>query len=1027
MKRKIEGLRWLLGTLCLLLTAQVLVAQSQIRVTGKVIDSKDKSPLRGATIAFQDGKKVVVANQEGAFEMTVPDGSYLKVTMIGYDPNVVKATTNMIISMTASAETLGDVVVMGYGTQKKELLTASVGIIKFDEVKRNIPTQQLGNLLAGQVAGVSVSTPRGIPGSDPGISVRQKSSWNTQNVLYVIDGRIADGGEFNRLSPNEVDNITVLKDAASTAVYGSRAAAGVIVVTTRRGKSGKASIEYSYQTGFDRRGRNSDLMNAVQYFEYQNRISPNKYSQNVIDKFKTINDGWGYDQLSAVWNDPSTTTHNLSITGGSDKVQYFIGGSMSKEQLFLKNMNWQNYSVRANVKAQIATGLTAEALLSLNNNIQKFPSADGWDDIYGKLRIWQAYQPVWTTDGNPIDYGWIQNVGAEVRGDNGYKNVSAVRPVANLRLNYQIPGIKGLSVAGQYSKSFFNQRQRSFVKQYNMWVMKTTDQYLISTDPNDFVSFKKSYHTNSLSERYDWSTNYQLNLQLSYENTFKDVHHVKAWLIYERTGADGSWMQGTRERFPVYVSDQWRFTSGDRADSYINGSTQQPTGRKSYIGQLFYDYNSKYLATFAYRYDGSMQFAPDMRWGFFPSGSLGWIVSKENFFKSNKIDMLKLRMSAGLVGNDGVGGWQWQESYDQGKNAYLGTGGATGVGIKYGALVNPALTWEKTLNYNAGVDVNFLKHFNASLEYFSTKTYDILGSRIQTVPPTFSRSLPSSNYGEIKAQGIELGLGYKGQARKVNYYVNGVASYSNAKNIIKDLNITYPWQNEIGRSTSRISTRVADKILRTQADLDAWNAANPNYTYYGYKAAIGQLVFKDISGPDGKPDGIVDDWDQVEWRRNNNPIVVGLNFGASWKGLSLDISFNGSFNYYQSIRPLNQNVEWNRNWVKWATDAWTPQNTNASLPIRYSSNDGKDRINRDESSFWMKKSNWLRCKYISLAYSLPQNWVNKASLSGARIFFNATNPFIISKFNKLYYDPEIGNPNNFPIMRTFNFGASVTY
>lgn len=1007
-------------------------AEPPVKVAGVVV-TEEGVPLVAASVRVKNTEIGTTTDEKGNFSIEVPAGSkVLTISYVGYEAVElpIPKTGPMRVVLNPSKALNQEVVIIGYGTQKKELLTASIGTVKFDAVKRNIPTPQLGNLLAGQIAGVKVATPKGIPGSDPGISIRQRTTWgdNKQDILYVIDGRIADGGDFNRLSPNEVDNITVLKDAASTAVYGSRAAAGVIVVTTRRGKSGKASIEYSYQTGVDKRTRNSDLMSAVQYFEFQNRITPNSYSQTVIDKFKTINNGYGYDQLEAVWSDPSTTTHNLSITGGTDKIQYFIGGSMSNQQLFIKNLKWKNYNVRANIKARIAEGLTAEALLSLNNNIKNFPSDNDYDgDVYTKLRIWQPYQPVWTTDGHPIDYGWIQNMGAQARGDNGYKTSSSVKPVANLKLSYQIPGVKGLSVMSQFSKSFSNQREKAFVKQYDMWQMKTTDQYIISTDPKDLVGVKKSFHTNNLSERYDWSTNYQLNLQINYENTFREVHHVMAWLIYERTGADGSWMKGTRERFPVYISDQWGFTSGDRVDSYVEGSTQQPTGRKSYIGQFFYDYKSKYLASFAYRYDGSMQFAPNMRWGFFPSGSLGWIISKENFFRSNKIDMLKLRLSAGLVGNDGVGGWQWQEAYQQGNSAYFGTGGATGVGVKYGSLVNPDLTWEKTLNYNAGVDVNFLKHFNASLEYFFTKTYDILGQRVQSVPPTFSRPLPTSNYGQINAQGIEFGAGYKGQTGNVNYYINAVASYSNAITKIKDQNITHPYDDVLNKSTNNIITRVAEKMIQTQADLDAWNAANPNYTYYGYKAALGQLVYKDINGPNGKPDGIIDDWDKMEWRKNNNPIGVGLNFGASWKGLSLDVSFNGNLNYYQSINSMTQNVEWNRNWVKWYTDSWTPQHTNASLPIRYSANDGTNKVTADESTFWQEKSSWVRCKYIALGYSLPQNWINKAGLAGAHIFFNATNPFIISKFNKLYYDPEIGNPNSFPIMRTFSFGASVTY
>ena len=1007
-------------------------SRAPIKVSGTVTDSSTGDPIPGVNVTVKGTTQGVSTDAEGKYVLVIENPEAVLVfSFVSYVTQETSLGNRSVIDiqLLVDQKQLEEVVVLGYGTQKKELLTGAVGSVKMDQTKRNIPMLSAGNLLAGQIAGVDVSTPRGLPNSNPAISIRQTTSWNPQDILYVIDGRIANGDDFNKLAPNEIEEITVLKDAASTAVYGSRAAAGVILVTTRRGDSGRVKIEYSFQTGVDSRGKNTELQSAVQQMELENWGTPNRYPQSVIDKFKNIDGGWGYDQLASVWRTPSTATHNLNISGGTQKVKYFLGGSYTKQNSFLPNVNWQNYNIRTNVTADIAKGLSFAALLSLNSNVRKYPSrGDSYDDLYGKLRVWQPYQPTWTTDGHPLDIGWWKgNVGALLRGDSGYDNFYTVKPVINLQATYQIPSVDGLSLQARYGASFSNQREKGFVKTYDLWTTTTTDTYLISTDPKDFVSSKKATLTNSLFERYEWSTDYQLNLQINYERIFRNKHHVKGWLIYELYGAQGNWMSGLRERFPVYVSDQWRFTGNDRADSEVNGSTLQPTGRKSYIGQFFYDYQSKYLASFAFRYDGSMKFAPRERWGFFPSGSLGWILSKENFFKTKKIDLLKVRASAGLVGNDGVGGWQWQESYTQGDDAFFGSSPVRNSSVKYEALTNPNLTWEKTFNFNAGADIDFLKNFNASFNFFFCKTYDILGPRETSVPPSFSRALPKINYGEIRSHGFELTLGYSGQVRNLTYHINANAARSNARNIVKDKKVKFPYEIENGKITNRVVTSVADKILRTQADLDAWNAAHPAYTYQGYKAEVGQLVYKDISGPDGSPDGKVDDWDQTEVRKDNNAVIVGLNFGAAIKGFSLDFGFNGQLDYLQSINAVAQNVDWNRNWVKWSTDSWRPENPNASLPKRYAHSDGTKRTYTDQSTFWYKNSGWLRCRYISLAYSLPQETVKKAELSSVRLFVNLTNPFIISQFNKLYYDPEIGDPNNYPVMRTFTFGVSLSY
>ena len=377
--------------------------------------------------------------------------------------------------------------------------------------------------------------------------------------------------------------------------------------------------------------------------------------------------------------------------------------------------------------------------------------------------------------------------------------------------------------------------------------------------------------------------------------------------------ASGAGLTGGIETFPVYMTDQFWAASTARADSYVSGASDYTSGRKSWVGQFFYDYSGKYLASFSYRYDGSMNFAPDKRWGFFPAGSLGWNISKESFFKVKGIEMLKLRASAGITGNDNVGGWQWLESYSSGNSAFLGTNPSTNLGIKYGSVVNKNLTWEKSLNYNIGIDAGFLKHFNASIEYYMTNTYDILGSRSESIPPTFSLSLPAENYGKVNSKGIELTLGYRNTLGKVDFYSNLTASYGYAKYITyDDGGATYDYQKNTGRYTSRVTGYVFDKILRTQADLDAFKTANPTYNFNGIAPALGQMVYKDLSGPAGTPDGIINNYDVTTLKKKNNSVVLGLNLGASWKGFSVDAVFSGNLGFVKSMNDLAGGVEWNR-------------------------------------------------------------------------------------------------------------------
>jgi hypothetical protein len=273
---------------------------------------------------------------------------------------------------------------------------------------------------------------------------------------------------------------------------------------------------------------------------------------------------------------------------------------------------------------------------------------------------------------------------------------------------------------------------------------------------------------------------------------------------------------------------------------------------------------------------------------------------------------------------------------------------------------------------------------------------------------------------------MEFSVGYKGKVKDLSFYASAVASYGYAKYITRDENVTYPWQKTVGRSTTRIATRIADQILNTQEELDAFKLANPAYKYYGYVPQLGQMTYKDLAGPNGTPDGIIDDWDQMEVKENNDPVVIGFNTGLAWKGIRLDATFNGYLKYSQYITSLTGNVEWNRNWERWYSDSWTADNQYASLPRKYSANDGTRRVTNDASTFWLKNSNFLRLKSLNLSYDIPHQFTSKIGLANLNFFFYGTNLFVISKFNEDYYDPEIGSHTNFPVMKSYNFGFKVT-
>ncbi len=1014
-----------------------VVSQKRL-VTGVVLDSQGE-PVVGANV-FEKGEKTngTITDIDGKFSLNVSDNATLVISFVGFKNQeiAVKGRDKIDIRLADDSELLDEVVVVGYMTQKKGLVTGAVSSMKMDEKLNTLPTTSAGNILVGKLAGVSVSTPNGLPGAAPSISIRTGSSWNDQNVTYVIDGVVRGGGDFNNLSPNEIEDITVLKDAASAAIYGSRSAGGVIIVTTKKGTRGKPVFNYSYGYSIDTRTKNSDLTSGVEAAELYGRINGEAdpagwaWSQEEIDHIRTINNGWGYDQLDAVWRNPVTQTHNFSVNGGSEKVRYFGAASYVKQEGFLKPYTYDKYNIRMNVTADITKDLEVFAGLAVYNTFQGNAVFENAEANYGKLRVWQPDQPVYTDSGKHIDFGWIANNGASVDGKGGYNKSQMLKPQAVISVTYKAPFLKGLSAKISYSRSWVHDLNKIYYTNYDLYQVKKsgTHNHIFSTKDEDIIGTRKTTWVGKdyIQRKSSWSGDKQFNVQLSYENVFNNLHRVSGTLVTEWYEGDGASVHGGRETFPVYMTDQFWAASSARADTWGGGDTDWQSGRFSYIGQFSYSYADKYLLSFSFREDGSMNFAPSQRWGFFPAGSLGWVISEESFFNKSAIQFLKLRASVGLTGNDSVGGWQWQESYKSGSSAYFGSSPSKSVGITYGSVVNPNLTWEKALSYNVGADVNFLNHWTVSADYWYRNSYDILGSRQNTLPNSFSLTMPAENYGEIHAQGFDLQLGYHGNNKDFSYYGNLTMSYGWNKTIKQDYAENARWIDiPVGKSRSYITGWEFDKIIRTQEELDAFKAEHPNYQHNGLSPELGMMVFKDLSGPDGKPDGIINDWDKVILKNSNNPVIYGLNLGGSWKGLNVDMMFSGQLGVDKWATDLAGGVEWNRMWKKWYNDSWTPENQNATLPKRISSNNAKTY--ETASSYWLKDASFMRLKYLTVSYDLPKNQFYNKLFDNVRFFVTGTNLFVLSSFNKNYYDPEIGNGNAFPILRSVNLGVDVKF
>ncbi len=1006
-------------------------------VSGKVTDSSGL-PLPGVTVVVKGTTQGTVTNADGNYTLSnISENATLIFSFVGMKTQEFATdgkTTIINVTMAEEAVGIEEVVAIGYGDRKKSSVTGAITKMEAEDVE-DIPVPNLSNALAGRMSGVFVDQKSGAPGYAADIRIRSVNTWKStgNEPLYVIDGVILDKSSFDALDFSEVENITVLKDAASGSIYGARAANGVILITTKTGQKGKFKLNYSYSYSFDQPSKIPDYTDAyetallnqhaygLQGIEFMDEEELAYYKENDPAK--------AYYDLA--YSDPTLQKHSLTGTGGTERFKYFVGASYFNQTGFIKTAEYKKFNIRSNVDINFTDELSCTFKISYNEGINErfayredmdystFDSRSDFGNLWGRLLYYLPFTKPVTSEGLYVNTGWIGNPLAFIN-EGGTNTAKDQNTDFLIGLNYDVPFVDGLSISGKFSRNYTIESTKQYEIKPTLYdVAKEGSHEFIYTD-EVIGSSKGSWPpTERLGQRQVTNTNYQLNFGVNYVKKFGE-HNIDFLFNYEQSEGVDNTFYGVRENFTLLYTDQFWATGSSRDASYLDGSEYE-YGRASFISRLSYHYGDKYFLDATLRRDGSMLFAPDYRWGYFPSVSLGWILTNENFLKEGFLNFLKLRASWGSTGNDAVGGWEWIESYASNGSVMIGESMVPRV--TYSGIINEKLTWEKTNEINIGLDSHFLGGVIFNMEYYYRHNYDILDSRIASLPASFGGSMPPVNYGIVDGNGIEFEIGYTGNIREFKYELKGNLSYVTNKVIKKDTpeNVR-DVNNPNGRSTDMVAMLVSTGILRTQEDIDA---LPEGYTIYGITPELGMLNYEDVSGLElGIPDGKIDDYDRqvIEGKHYIAPYTYGLNLAGSWKDFGIDIFFQG----VSGISKLYSNAETGRAFhggaraPSFRLDSWTPDNIDAEYPqVSLNSQD------HQASTFWLRSGDFIRLKQLNFYYSLPKSIIQKVNLTDVRLQLMGTNLFTITPWD--YYDPSVEAAWRYPTMKTYTLGINVTF
>lgn len=1027
-----------------------LEANGQTRtISGTVVDDSTGHPIAGVTIRVKDGPQTAVSDPSGKFQLNVPSsGATLEYSHIGYEPGEVAVVNAepLYIAMRKTDSKMDEIVVVGYGTQKRSKLTGAVSTVKAEDIV-DLPVANIAAALRGRVAGLGVSQVSGRPGATITLNVRGASSSEgvggaSAEPLYVIDNMIVSKSTFDNLDPSMVEDISILKDA-SAAIYGASGAKGVILITTKKGRIGTPRLSYSGYMGISDAVRKPEMLSAYEHallLNETNRINNEpesmQFSEDDLALLKTMNYKSWFDEI---WQPAIMQRHSLNLSGGSEKVTFFVGAGYQNQNANYAGQKSDKYTFRGGMSAKLISGLRTEVNFNIDNNVRY--SENGWSENDQKFLENLIQVPRWTpikigdnyvnySGGSNREFNPIAQIESGMYNDRRSKGYGL-----NAGLIYAPESgvLKGLTARLQASTSASFSSSEEFRPKFLIYNFARTGHNgllyrdSIMGDPIEVNGGDNARLNQSKSE----SSNYRVFFTLQYARTIAQ-HDISIMVGGEQSEGKGTGMG-------YYYSGQqipdnpyyWAFNPTPSVDK----PSADQNGKRSFFGNFNYTYAGKYTLEGTARLDASSNFAVENIWGFFPRLGAGWVVSQESFFKDNVpfIDYLKLRANFGLTGDDRVGARYWQERYRVIVGSYL-FGEDYVPGLRPDVYPNPDITWEKNRTFNFGIDMSLLNNkLNIGFEAFQTKNYDVFDKgNDQNFPMYAGFAAPVVNYRTNYRWGTEYSIGYNttlGRDLKfkasMNFgFGNSMLAQTFYNRFLLWEEASDEWQDDFGTDPrvyngNNYGLKVRG-MFRSQEEVDAFLSEHPGYTTIDNQVPQpGWLYYEDYDG-----DGKITDRDRtLLFDKGVDPALsTGIQFGLSYKALDWRVNIGAVFGgkqFYDSKARRSVASE-TKNVPAFWNDTWSVENTDAKFP-RYD-----DPSISIESDFWAVDGTTIRVNDMTLSYTAPKQFSRRIGLSNIRVLATANNLWVIKNPLK-YKDPESSYIYDYPTLRTISMGLNLSF
>jgi TonB-linked SusC/RagA family outer membrane protein len=985
-------------------------AMQQTKVSGTLADAVTGELLPGVNVIIKGTTRGTTTDIDGKYAIEVNPGDTLQFSYVGYLSEEIAITSQSVvdIKLAPDVQKIEEIVVVGYGTQKKGTLTGSISNVAGKEVAKS-PSANLSSSLVGKLPGLTVNQRNGEPGrDDPNILIRGKGTTGDASPLIIVDG--VERSLMSRLNPDEIESVSVLKDA-SAAIYGARAANGVILITTKKGAKGKPVFNFTYNYAFSSPTKIPDMLDAATYAQVYNEASPGTYSDAAIQAFRDGSDpvlypntNWAKEELK----DYSIQKRlSLQVSGGSESVRYLLSfGNTTQDGLYKHaTSDYKQYNVRAKIDVDLTKNLTIGANVSTILGYKDYPTEATWINFTNLLVA------------NPTLVARYPNglIAPGRLGENpllidqrGYDKIEDVPVYSTFTASYKIPYVEGLKIDGSFNYDISNQFEKLYKKPYYY------HEYNVLTKQYDYKQGTGA-STVELTDTYNKWTTMLFNYKITYEKTMAS-HHVAAMLGQEQQKNRNTWARAYRKNFVSPAIDQINVGSSASADK-DNGGSMTENSYNNYFGRFNYDFASKYLIEFLFRYDGSPKFPEGKRYGFFPGISVGWRMSEEAFMHNNLpfVNTLKLRASYGEVGNDRVGTYQYLQTYAFASNYVFGKSDAPGISAN--TMPNPDITWEVAKKTDLGIEASLWDGlFGFDFTYWMENRSNILWNENLMIPATFGfPGLPDKNIGKVDNHGFELELKHRNKIGEITYNVNGSIAFS--RNEIKYIAETqkegYEKQWQTGMPIGTNLYYKSDGIFQSKEELDA------------YPHAAGSKV-GDIRIVDLNDDKVIDEKDRYRSKFSSTPeYVFGLNISLEYKNFDFSMFLQGqtNVNNYDGQFAKLGTADFDNAVAERANGHWTVNNNSenkATMPrVR--------QYTPGDADFFLYDATFARLKTIELGYTLPKNLAAKVKLDDVRIFVSGFNVLTWAKDIK-WTDPELsGNILYYPPQRIFNMGINVKF